>query len=171
MVGWFNDQVRKFKNRNNRSATGAYEAPLQDGGAGAQRRGFGPLDPDEAWDARVGNEAEQYGYYEEREMGGGPRGAPAPGAHDNTEYSGASYSMNLAGPYGRAGGDDDDDDGERGRKPRTTHAGGVGRNPFDDDMASSMRGVSPRPMEGGGGAGEGGRGSLEGRRSAFREDV
>lgn len=172
MVGWFNDQIRKFKNRNNRSAAGAYEQPLQGGGAGAggaQRRGFGPLDPDEAWDARVGNEADQYGYYEEREMtaGAGRAGAgggAAGGGGGDTEYSGASYSMNLAGPYGR------DDEEERGRKPGA--AGGAGRNPFDDDMAASLRGVSPRPMESGPPAGgEAGRSSLEGRRSAFREDV
>lgn len=152
MVGWFNDKIRQFKNRNNRSAAGAYEQPL---GGAPQRRGFGPLDPDEAWDARVGNEADQYGYYEEREMTSG-RGA----GQNDTEYGGASYGMNLAGPYGRDGADEE----ERGRKP----GAGAGRNPFDDDMASSLRGVSPRPMEGGAADT---RPSLEGRRSAFREDV
>lgn len=171
VLGWFNDQVRKFKNRNNRSAAGAYEQPLQGGAAGAGRRDFGPLDPDEAWDSRVGNEADGYGYYEEREMGRPGAGAPSGGAaRGDTEYAGASYGMNLAGPYGRAGaGHDDDDEHERGRRPGTTPGSGAGRNPFDDDMASSLRGVSPRPMETG--HGEGGRGSLEGRRSAFREDV
>jgi hypothetical protein len=145
-VGWFNDQIRKFKNRNNRSATGAYEQPLQSGGP---RRGFGPLDPDEAWDARVGVEADSY--YEER-------------AHD-TGYAGAqgraddSYALNLAGPYGR-----DDDDEDRGRRGRA-EAGGRA-NPFDDDAEASLRGVSPRPMEGGQP-----RASNDTRRSAFREDV
>ena len=164
-MGWFNDQVRKFKNRNNRSATGAYEQPLQ--GGGAQRRGFGPLDPDEAWDARVGNEADSYGYYEEREMTSGRgAGGSGPGQAAGTEYSGASYSMNLAGPYGR-----DTDDEERGRAP-TRAPGQGGANPFDDDAAASLRGVSPRPMEGGGGGGGAPvRDSIDGRRSAFREDV
>jgi len=111
-VGWFNDQVRKLKNRNTRSATGAYEQPLQgaSGGGAPQRRGFGPLDPDEAWDARVGPGADDtYGHYEERGQGG-----------DSSEYHGAggnSYSMNLAGPYGRDHDHDHDDEGERGRKP------------------------------------------------------
>lgn len=141
VVGWFNDQIRKFKNRNNRSAAGAYEPQ---GGAQNQRRGFGPLDPDEAWDARVGVEADSY--YEER---------PPPA--ENTGYSGAagsdSYAMNLAGPYGR---DHDNDDEDRGRRGRA--------NPFDDDQESSLRGVSPRPMEQP-------RPSVDTRRSAFREDV
>lgn len=147
-MGWFNDQLRKFKNRNNRSATGAYEQPLQGGGP---RRGFGPLDPDEAWDARVGVEADSY--YEER-----------PG-HD-TGYVGAGgrgdddgYAMNLAGPYGR-----DDDDEDRGRRGRGQ--GDARANPFDDDAEASLRGVSPRPMDGGPA-----RPSVDTRRSAFREDV
>ncbi|KAI6781440.1 uncharacterized protein J7T54_002333, partial [Emericellopsis cladophorae] len=142
IAGWFNDRVRAFKNRNNRSATGAYEQPLASGGAGPQR-GFGPLDPDEAWDSRVGPEADRY--YEERA---------------DTSYGGGSYSMNLAGPYGR---DHDDDAEERGRSGRREGD----RNPFDDDHeANSLRGVSPRPMDG-----AGGRGSVDTRRSAFREDV
>jgi hypothetical protein len=113
----------------------------------------------------VGNEADQYGYYEEREMTSGVRGPPATGGGD-TGYSGASYGRNLANPYGRDGGDEEE---ERGRRPGS--AAGPGRNPFDDDMATSLRGVSPRPMEGEAAAGDGTRGSLEGRRSAFRENV
>lgn len=141
VVGWFNDQIRKFKNRNNRSATGAYEQPLQGGGP---RRGFGPLDPDEAWDARVGVEADSY--YEEQ-----PRDTAYPGAGGSRGDDG--YAMNLAGPYGR-----DDEEEDRGRSGR-------GRsNPFDDDQEASLRGVSPRPMEGA-------RASVDTRRSAFREDV
>lgn len=146
--------MRKFRNRNNRSAAGAYEQPLQGGssggGGGAPRRGFGPLDPDEAWDARVGPEADSYGYYEARAPGGGR------GGRDSLEYPGAggADAANLAGPYGR------DDEEERGRQP------GRG-NPFDDDAEASLRGVSPRPMEGG----TGDRDSLDARRSAFREQV
>lgn len=152
-MGWFNDQVRKFKNRSNRSATGAYEQPLA---GGTQRRGFGPLDPDEAWDARVGNEAETYGYYEGRD--GGPVVVDT-----SAEYQGGgSYSMNLAGPYGRDDDDDDREEDQRGRKPSRA---GNAANPFDDDAAASLRGVSPRPMEGHP------RESVDTRRSVFREAV
>ncbi|KHN97891.1 uncharacterized protein MAM_04280 [Metarhizium album ARSEF 1941] len=130
VVGWFNDQIRKMKNRNNRSATGAYERPLQGGSGG--RRGFGPLDPDEAWDARVGHEADGYGYYEEQELG----------RHTNTEYAGgSSYNMDLAATPGA-----NYDDDERGRRPGWPGAA-QNKNPFDDDAVSSLRGVSPRPID------------------------
>ncbi|QUC16694.1 uncharacterized protein UV8b_00935 [Ustilaginoidea virens] len=133
IVGWVNDQVRKVKIRKNRSATGAYEPTPLHGAAGA-RRGFDPLDPDEAWDTRVGHEADGYGYPEEREFD----------RRGQTEYGGAgggSYSMNLAAtPV------PDEDDEERGRPGRLS-VGSVGRNPFDDDAVSSLRGVSPRPIE------------------------
>ena len=59
----------------NRSATGAYERP--------SRRGFGALDPDEAWDSRVGGD-----YYEEQELA----------SHD--PYGGSGYAMNLAATPG-----------------------------------------------------------------------
>lgn len=165
IVGWVNDQVRKIKNRNNRSAAGAYEQPLHGGAGGAGgRRGFGPLDPDEAWDARVGHEADAYGYLEEQELG----------RHGNTEYGGGgSYSMNLAATPGATY-----DDEERGRPGRST--GGVhNKNPFDDDAASSLRGVSPRPIDTataqkqrpkGGEPGSAGSSPTD-RRSVFRENV
>ncbi|KKY31387.1 hypothetical protein UCDDA912_g08646 [Diaporthe ampelina] len=162
--GWFNDQIRKFKNRNNRSAAGAYEGA----GAAPGRRGFGPLDPDEAWDSRVGNEADHYGpggYYEEQELGLHQPGRPS--HHDeNTAYHGASdhesYSMNLAAtPQMASRGFD----GDRGRTLSRD-----GRNPFDDDAAEpsniSLRGVSPRPMDG-----ERREDNASERRSIFRENV
>lgn len=168
IAGWFNDQVRKFKNRNNRSAAGAYE---QSGGAPRGRRGFGPLDPDEAWDSRVGNEADAYGYYEE-EVGGRGR---------DTGYGGG-YNMNLAatpavsggrGPGGRGMGDDEEDRGRRAS--RSPASGPGGRNPFDDDAGSSLRGVSPRPIDTGFSKPKNRSGSAESspteRRSIFREDV
>ncbi|KAL3955299.1 hypothetical protein ACCO45_010862 [Purpureocillium lilacinum] len=146
VVGWFNDQVRKFKNRNNRSAAGAYEQPSHGGGAAPRgRRGFGPLDPDEAWDARVGHEADGYGYYEEQELSGGPAAA---GRRGSTEYHGGSYSMNLAATPGA----EYDEEAARGRAPtRSPGAAPAGQrnpNPFDDDAAAaeSLRGVSPRPI-------------------------
>lgn len=150
--------MRKVKNRNNRSAAGAYEQPLQSGAAG--RRGFGPLDPDEAWDARVGTEADGYGYLEEQELG----------RRGNTEYSGGgSYNMNLAAtPLPQYG------DEERGRS-----GGPAIKNPFDDDAVSSLRGVSPRPIDTAagqthkskGGEPQAGGDSPVDRRSVFRENV
>ncbi|KAH6997541.1 hypothetical protein BGZ61DRAFT_582021 [Ilyonectria robusta] len=139
VVGWFNDQVRKFKNRNNRSAAGAYEQDQPDGPRG--RRGFGPLDPDDAWDTRVGPGADSYGYDEE-EVGGGRDGR-------GNEYSGGSYRMNVAAPPSSgARGLGHDDEEDRGRRAsRSPGSGPGGRNPFDDDSAMSLRGVSPRPIE------------------------
>ncbi|GJC96850.1 hypothetical protein ColKHC_05676 [Colletotrichum higginsianum] len=109
------------------------------------RRGFGPLDPDEAWDARVGHEAETYGpygNYEEQELGyRGGSGADA----------GNSYSMNLAATPGVH-----HEEPARGRslsRPSDDDALGApksgGRNPFEDDAEPSnisLRGVSPRPI-------------------------
>lgn len=137
VVGWFNAQIRKFKNRSNRSAAGAYEPSYGGGGAaGTGPRGFGPLDPDEAWDARVGTEADTYGYYEEELTG-----------RDN-EYSGGSYNMSLAATPGRDVRDSHDDDLERGRQSSRSPARATrDTNPFDDDNAESLRGVSPRPMD------------------------
>ncbi|QPH04429.1 hypothetical protein C2857_001420 [Epichloe festucae Fl1] len=170
IVGWVNDQVRKVKNRNNnRSAVGAYEQPLHGGAAG--RRGFGPLDPDEAWDARVGHEADGYGYVEEPELG----------RHGHTEYSGGgSYNMSLAAtPGATTPGATYDDEEHGGRHGRGT-GGAHGKNPFDDDdAASTLRGVSPRPIDttaakkhNSKGVEPGSAGSSPAdRRSSFRENV
>ncbi|OTB08137.1 hypothetical protein M426DRAFT_7943 [Hypoxylon sp. CI-4A] len=162
--GWINDKMRAFRGSGgNRSATGAgYERPS------AGRRGFGALDPDEAWDARVGHEADgYYGYgYEEQELGLHPQGQgqrqqqqqqqqqqqrqyDADGARDNA-YGGAGYgnvNSNLAA----------DHEQQRGRSlNRNQGAGGASPlpslpNPFDDDAAEpsniSLRGVSPRPID------------------------
>lgn len=144
--------MRKFKERNNRTAAGAYEGAPR-GGAGG-RRGFGPLDPDEAWDARVGNEADNYGpggYYEEQELGLHSQGPYTSHLHtdDNTSYSGAhggdgsdSYAMNLAATPRP----------EEQSRGRSREVAGGSRNPFDDDAAEpsniSLRGVSPRPIDG-----------------------
>lgn len=177
--------MRKFRNRNNRSAAGAYEQTSAQGAAGARgRRGFGPLDPDEAWDARVGHEADGYGYYEEQELSGGGGGGA-------TEYHGAggSYAMKLAPTSRRGPGGHDDDDGDeelgRGRQP-TRSPGAVPpgqRNPFDDDASDSLRGVSPRPIDtaaaaahkhtakGGDSDSPGSENSPAERRSVFRENV
>jgi len=179
--GWISDRFRS--NKNTRSAAGAYEQPS----AAASRNGLGPLDPDEAWDARVGNEGYGIGSYypDDQELedrghhygsGGAGVGAPAP-------YTGSGYHMNLAG---------DGADSSRGRSPNpratgpSTLAAGpsAAHNPFDDDAAEpsniSLRGVSPRPIDtgkaraaggGGGGATQDSPTSVAERRSVFREEV
>ncbi|KAJ4165329.1 hypothetical protein LMH87_006964 [Akanthomyces muscarius] len=136
VVGWFNDQVRKFKNRNNRSAAGSYE-PSNRGATGGPRGAHRALDPDEAWDTNVGTEADNYGYYEEELTArGGGRG------RTSTEYHGGSgYNMNLAATPGREH-DEQDLDLERGRQPSRSPvgAGAHNHNPFDDEHADSLRG-------------------------------
>ncbi|KAF2263747.1 hypothetical protein CC78DRAFT_266256 [Lojkania enalia] len=163
--GWFDTQIRKFKNRNNRYASGAYEEPS--GYSGARGRGAGHrLDPDEAWDARVGNEA----YYEEQELG-----LHAP----NTAYGGGiGYGAPSPGFQE-----------ERGRSRTREYDDSLhsdARNPFGDDNAASLRGVSPRPLDThqdtsyGGAAqvapghkkqGSGDNSPTESRRSVFRENM
>jgi hypothetical protein len=155
VAGWVKDKIGGFKNRNNRSAGGAYEEPLSSNVRGrASNRGFGPLDPDDAWDARVGTEADAYGpggYYEEQELGlhgeHNPNHAAAPGLAPSTGYGDAPRGRSLSRepePYigGSQAGLDRRYDEEMGRKPAL--------NPFDDHAEASnisLRGVSPRPIE------------------------
>lgn len=139
--GWFNDKIRSFKNRNNRTAGGAYEEDLGSNVRRGTTRGFGPLDPDDAWDAHVGAEADGYGphgYEEEHELGlhhGGiaptPIGAP-PGYEQERGRA-------LNRPEHNAG----TNEGYGAEESRPS------QNPFDDsaEMSNvSLRGVSPRPM-------------------------
>ncbi|KAJ9160960.1 hypothetical protein NKR19_g2760 [Coniochaeta hoffmannii] len=187
VLGWINDRVRMFKagrHGNSRTAAGAYE-----GAAGASarsgRRGFGPLDPDDAWDSRVGAEADTYGpggYYEEQELG----------LHGATGYAGASgggssYQMNLAGTaaapagsgYGGGDGEREERGRSRGRSPDRLGVSESRGNPFDDDAEPSnisLRGVSPRPIDTGAAnaAAKGGQKDKDSpteRRSVFREDM
>ncbi len=139
--GWVNDRVRKFRNRNTRTAAGAYE-----GSSGvAGQRGFRGLDPDDAWDARV-----QDGAYEEQELGLHPGGGGGGGG-------GNSYPMNLAATPVPSHASFGHDDGEARGRPRSRSPGMTGgglkpvSNPFDDDNAEpsnlSMRGLSPRPID------------------------
>lgn len=141
-----------FAKKNNRSAGGAYEEPLSSNVRGrANNRGFGPLDPDEAWDARVGTEADAYGpggYYEEQELGlhGGPGLAAGAASTSYGGERGRSLSREPE-PYigGSQAGLDRRYDEEMGKGKRPA------QNPFADDAELSnidMRGVSPRPMDG-----------------------
>jgi hypothetical protein len=124
-----NDRIRGVKNRNTRVATGAYEEPT--GAPASSRRGFGPLDPDEAWDARVGQEADGYGppqYYEEHELS-------PPGGQ--IAYQGSSYSMNIPGPPNPPR-----HTSSPAPAPAPVPAASIGRspapkNPFDDDAEPS----------------------------------
>lgn len=130
--------------KNNRSTTGGYEEPLSSNVRGRSNRAFGPLDPDEAWDARVGTEADAYGpggYYEEQELGlHGGHAAAVP-------ETGRGRSLSREpDPYigGSQAGLDRRYDEEMGRNPA--------QNPFGDEAEASnvsLRGVSPRPMESG----------------------
>lgn len=132
--GWIDTQVRRFKNRNNRYATGAYESSSYEnrGRGGAGHR----LDPDEAWDTRVGNEA----HYEEQELG-----LHAP-QEQNTGYGHPAYGAPSAGFAGA--------EPARGRSRTREYDDGLraddasARNPFgDENAAASLRGVSPRPLD------------------------
>lgn len=129
---------------NNRSAGGAYEEPLSSNVRGrASNRGFGPLDPDDAWDARVGTEADAYGpggYFEEQELG--LRSGRGAGLAPTPDERGRSLSRGPE-PYigGSQAGLDRRYDEEMGKKPAT--------NPFGDAAEpsdASLRGVSPRPF-------------------------
>lgn len=153
---------------------------------GRGRRGFGPLDPDGAWDARVGDEADAAyggggggggGYYEEQELGLHPIAT-------DTHYGGAALpAYDAAEEVGRGRGRSRDQagfigGGQRGLDERYEEAMGAD-NPFADGAESSeLRGVSPRPveMEGGkghrvvGSTGSGGSGGEE-RKSMFHENM
>lgn len=133
------------------------------------RRGFGALDPDEAWDTRVGNEADGYGYGQvygdEQELG--VTHPPAAG----TDYQGRGY-----GPTG--GLEEIEPQGKNGRG--RAHAkeelderydeemhGGTPNGPFSDGAERSklgLRGISPRPHVAD-------DDSPSERRTMFREDV
>lgn len=177
VIGWVSGQVKKITNRNNRSAGGAYEEPLSSNVRGRQNnRGHGPLDPDEAWDTRVGTEADAYGpggYYEEQEVGlhdnrGGLPPSGGPPAYG--EQRGRSLSREPE-PYigGSQAGLD--------RRYNEEMGGKSSENPFDDNAEPSnvsLRGVSPRPIDTAGAHPNGKNNASDSpteRRSLFRENV
>ncbi|CAK3916613.1 hypothetical protein DOTSEDRAFT_55398 [Lecanosticta acicola] len=136
--GWVTDKVNAFRNR--RTAGGAYESTTTRGGGGSGgRRGFGPLDPDEAWDARVDNEAS--GYYEEQELG-----LQDPG---HGPYGGGGYGHAHTDSLGGRGRSRDRQRELDDRYDEEMHGGGSrGLNPFGDHAEASnasLRSVSPRP--------------------------
>ncbi|KAI8963841.1 hypothetical protein F5Y11DRAFT_318165 [Daldinia sp. FL1419] len=168
--GWFSDKWRALRSSGNRSAAGAYERP--------SRRGFGALDPDEAWDARVGHEADgYYGYgYEEQELGLRGQGQRSHQHGADTGYS----NVNLAADERRGRTLSRDQGAPVGNGNGIGNLGISGHNPFDDDSAEpsniSMRGVSPRPIDTNVAATKAVAGAKHDsptseRRSIFREEV
>ena len=182
VIGWIQNKYQGLRNK--RTSGGAYE-----GTSNTNRRGFGPLDPDGAWDSRVGNEADAYGPvgdYEEQELGLHP---PSSGAYGGNGYGRPSTTLPEYGAEemgrGRSRSRDVDPSyiggSQRGLDARYDEE--MGReNPFDDRAErSDLRGVSPRPveMEGGSVGAYGqkgsGRGAPDGsptsRKSMFHENV
>jgi len=164
-LGWIKTKINGL--RNTRSAGGAYEGSSGGARRGQGRRGFGALDPDEAWDARVGNEADEYGggagaggYYEEQELGLTSHGyGPAGGLEEIPSMDRGRGRRELDERY-------DEEMGGRGARA----------NPFGDQAErSDLRGVSPRPHQEpalGGSKVKKGKGSAEGeRKSMFTENV
>jgi len=200
VVGFLQTQYKKLRGVGNRRfASGAgYEgrgsgyhqtgSGLDDhGGAGAGGSNRGrhmSLDPDEAWDTRVGNEAE-YGPYEEQELG-----LRAPSSYTGGGYAGTaglslgagatSYEEERGRSRSRMRDELDeryDEEMGRGRSGGGDGGGRKGRqDPFADEYAApSLRGVSPRPLETDvgrqGGQRQGPEDSPTERRSMFRENV
>ncbi|KAL8934909.1 MAG: hypothetical protein Q9211_004988 [Gyalolechia sp. 1 TL-2023] len=156
--------------------SGAYEQPL------GSSRGRG-LDPDGAWDARLGDEADAYGsggYYEGQELGPrtggyGGHGTELPDYGDEEMGRGRSISRDAPPPSdGFIGGS------QHGLDQRYDEAlGGGSKNPFGDQAErSELKGANHGPAEAGrgqkqhGGAG----GSVQGdspteRKSMFHENM
>ncbi len=177
LTGWINDRFRFSRNRNTRTAAGAYEGSSSAGGAYGNDGGYsgGRGQPhhldDDAWDSRVVGGYNPY--EEERELGIVSHAQSGGAPH------GEGYRMNLAG-------EEEHEEEERGR-PRSrspvTGAGVAGagagaaksaKNPFGDEAEPSnisLRGVSPRPMDGTSFAGRKAARGEDDRRSLFREDV
>ncbi|KAK3307545.1 uncharacterized protein B0T15DRAFT_493019 [Chaetomium strumarium] len=194
LVGWINDRIRLMRyGRNTRTAAGAYEGAGSSSSYNAgyasttttttTTRGFEHLDPDDAWDSRVGG---YNPYEEERELGlvgshHPPVAAAAAGGGQlgrDERPDGEGYQMNL--PIEPEEEEEERRGRTRSRSPAPAAAPtqrGKANNPFDDDAEPSnlsLRGVSPRPMDGGGRASFAARKAADGdhdRRSIFREDV
>lgn len=141
--GWFSSKMNAL--RNTRTAGGAYESTgYSSSSRGRDRRGFGALDPDEAWDTRVGNEADYGGgYYEEQELG---LQDPAHGPYGGGAYA-PSNNIGVAGIEEGRGRSRSRQRELDERYDEEVHGGGG--NPFGDENERSdmsLRGVSPRPM-------------------------
>lgn len=172
IVGWATSQWRSL--RNTRTAGGAYES------SGPGRRRTAQLDPDEAWDSRVGDEA-----YEEQELGlRHGRGDSDVGPYSGDGYAGAPGYARTGRGYGPSGGLQDISGRGRSRSRSElderyeAETGRSTRDPFGDHAATDIRGVSPRPLDTGYGRTQGHamQPSVDDispteRRSIFKEDV
>jgi hypothetical protein len=204
---WIKDKINLLRHGRNRTAQGHYEEAggyasgggppaYSGGGVGGSRRARA-MDPDEAWDTRVGNEADAYaatgpggsGYYEEQELGPTPGrtnpyagGAAMPAYGEGADARGRSKSRDPPGVIGGQAGLDTRYGQEMGGKGAQTQQRGVDAgNPFSDaNEAPSLRGVSPRPVPDfhvtgpdgkGKGGGAGPDDSPSERRSMFRESL
>ena len=143
--GWISAKINAL--RNTRTAGGAYESTGYGGAASRDRRGFGQLDPDEAWDARVGNEADYAsGYYEEQELG---LQDPAHGPYGGGGYGGGAPQVGVGGIEEGRGRSKSRQRELNDRYDEEVHGGGATKNPFADGAERSdlsLRGVSPRPV-------------------------
>lgn len=199
-IEWIKDKISTLRQGRNRTAPGHYEEaggyPIDGGGQSAYaggRRARG-MDPDEAWDTRVGNEADAYGaagpggYYEEQELGLAPTpglyeshaGPAMPAYGEGADVRGRSQNREPSAVVGGQKGLDTRYDQEMGGAGGQSQRGVDSNNPFSDvNEAPSLRGVSPRPMVdsnvGQSGKAKGGGGSQESspteRRSMFRESL
>lgn len=133
--GWFKDTWSSLRNK--RTAGGNFESTGYGGARGRDRRGFGPLDPDGAWDARVDHEADFTGaYYEEQELGDPGHGP----------YGGSGYGEVGIGGIPEARGRSRSRQRELdNRYDEEMHGGTTTQsNPFSDNNA--LRATSPRPL-------------------------
>lgn len=184
LVGWVNNKIREWRYNRNRSAAGAYEGQslggFNSGRQGARGRG---LDPDDAWDARVGAEADA-GYYEGDIDLDRDTSYKSPG--DLEAGRGRQMSREHEGPM--SGGNQPGLD-QRYRQEMGTSTPQKDANPFDDSKAQSpnpfddANAASPLPPPPGDGASGSKKGhkkgqeslglglSKEDRRSSFKEDM
>jgi hypothetical protein len=113
------------------------------------------MDPDEAWDTRVGHEsgdagfAGPGGFYEEQELGLRNTVPPAYGQGvGNFENANTGYGNRTSNP---PEGYSYEEERGRSRDPPigTPNPSGLygSADPFGDEHASRMRGVSPRPID------------------------
>lgn len=172
VIGWIQS---KFQFLGSSKKGGVYQQPLS-------VHGRSGLDPDEAWDARVGNEADGYGaggYYEEQELELHPQAGS--GAYSGGGYGERPRALDLP-EYGEEiergrslsrDGERNIGGGQRGLDERYDQEMGS-KNPFGDDAEhSDLKRVSPSPFESdrrGHSKKDSGDSPTE-RRSVFRENV
>lgn len=205
---WIRDKISDLRHGRNRTAEGHYEGAGGYAGStsvgephpyrGAGDRRTRAMDPDEAWDTRVGNEADAYGatgpggYYEEEEheLGLAPtptRGLDKSYSNHPTPTDPPAYGEAADGRGRSRSRDTRYDQDSVGNQQQQRRGGGDPRNnPFSDEHeAASIRAGSPglvvNPNVGGqqgikaGKGGGGGGGSQENspteRRSMFRESL